>query len=118
MKPTVRLRSKRSVRNYRGSVLNGSGSQSLVHSEPVGGSRYVLSTPTCPLFTTDKKERQSMEPIISYGFKGGSKTLTATSDGNFVFERCASKSGNFNTKIIFEPSDLIAAIESYIKEQS
>jgi hypothetical protein len=55
------------------------------------------------------------EPLISYGYPHGSKTLTATDDGNFIYKRGGR---SFTQSVVLTPSKLLEAIGLWIKENS
>ncbi len=55
------------------------------------------------------------EPLISYGYKHGSKTLSATDDGNFIYKRGGS---GFTQSVVLTHSELFEAIGLWIKENS
>ena len=56
-----------------------------------------------------------VEPLISYGYPHGSKTLTATDDGNFIYKRGGR---SFTQSVVLTPSELFEAIAFWIKENS
>ena len=55
------------------------------------------------------------EPLISYGYPHGSKTLTATDDGNFIYKRGGR---SFTQSVVLTHSELFEAIGLWIKENS
>jgi hypothetical protein len=56
------------------------------------------------------------EPLISYGYPHGSKTLTATDDGNFIYKRTSWRS--LTQSVVLTHSELFEAIGLWIKENS